>query len=319
MTEMAARVVDGRIITPREELAARLDAEWALGLTGNTRAAYLNDITLWRAWCAGQGIDPADARKPHVDQWITGQQQAGYAKRTIARRVSAVASWYDYLRDATAGTAVPLAASNPAHTRRRPRVARDDSPTLGLTREQARLLTAAADADGPRSAALIRLLLGNGLRAGSAVSARIENMTEDQGHRVIMLAGKGDARRKVPLAPPTYAAIGRMLAARGNPEAGPLFATRTGRPVDRHYVFRLVRRLAARAGIPTAGRLSPHSARKTFASDAISRGVALHQLQNDMWHADPRTTEGYILAWGGLDKSTCYVVAGDFEPEAGGE
>ena len=198
-------------------------------------------------------------------------------------------------------------------------MARDDSPTLGLTKAQARLLVAAADSDGLRSAALIRFLLDNGLRVGSVVGARIENITEDDGHHVILLKGKGDARRKVAVPPPAYNAIMRMLAARGNPPSGPLFATRTGRPVDRHYVVRLVRRLAAAAGISVAARLSPHSLRHSFATEALKRGVSLHQLQDDMWHADPRTTEVYNRARNRLDKSAAYVVAGEFEPEADDE
>jgi len=318
MTKVERRepaVIDGRIVTPRMELAARLDAEWPGVLTGNTRSAYLNDLALWRRWCEVRGLDPLDARKPDVDRWIRDQQDAGFAKRTIARRVSAVAAWYGFLRDSTAGTALPLAAENPARTRRRPKVARDDSPTLGLTKAQARLLVAAADSDGLRSAALIRLLLDNGLRVGTAVSARIEDMTEDDGHHVILLRGKGDARRKTAIPPPAYSAIMRMLAARGSPASGPLFATRTGRPVDRHYVLRLVRRLAGAAGIPAAGRLSPHSLRHSFATEALKRGVSLHQLQDDMWHADPRTTEVYNRARNRLDKSAAYVVAGEFEPE----
>lgn len=308
--------IDGRVITPRTQLAARLTDEWTALLPANTRSAYDNDWRLWRDWCAAHDLDLLDIRKPHIDRWIMDQTTAGFAKRTIARRVSAVSSWYDFLRDSTAGTDLVLAPENPAKTKRRPKVARDDSPTLGLTKAQARLLVAAADSDSLRSAALIRLLLDNGLRVGSVVGARIEDMTEDDGHHVILLRGKGDARRKVAVPPPAYSAIMRMLAARGNPASGPLFATRTGRPVDRHYVLRLVRRLAAAAGISVAARLSPHSLRHSFATEALKRGVSLHQLQDDMWHADPRTTEVYNRARNRLDKSAAYVVAGEFEPEA---
>ena len=187
--------IDGRVITPRTELAVRITAEWRDLLTGNTRAAYLADLALWHQWCRRQGTDPLDARKPDADRWIASQLGDGLAKRTVARRVSAVASWYEFLRDSTAGTPVPLAAENPARTRRRPKVSRDDTPTIGLSKAQCRQLILAAADDSPRSGALIRFLLGNGLRVGTAVSARIEDMTEDDGHRVILLTGKGDVRR----------------------------------------------------------------------------------------------------------------------------
>jgi site-specific recombinase XerD len=307
--------IDGLIITPQMELAARLTDEWHGTLDeGNTAAAYANDLNLWRTWCAANGIDPLTARKSDTGKWIREQQARGFAKRTIARRVSAVAAWYEFLHEETANSPVVLAAENPARTRKRPKVARDDSPTLGLSKAHARQLILAADADSLRSGALMRFLLGNGLRVGTVVSARIEDVAEDDGHHVIFLRGKGDVRRKAPIPPPGYNAITKMLAERSHPTEGPLFATSTGRPVDRHYIFRLVRRLAVRAEIPSAAHLSPHSLRHSFATEALKRGVSLHQLQDDMWHADSRTTEIYNRARNRLDKSAAYVVAGEFEP-----
>lgn len=311
--------LDGQVVTPQHQLARRLTDEWLGDLTSATHEAYRRDLTLWHEWCAANGVDPLAARKTNVNQWIKDQQAEGLAKRTIARRVSAVASWYTYLHDETKEADAPLAVVNPAKTKKRPNVARDSSPTLSITSAEARALVAAADADGPRSAALIRVLLDNGFRVGSIVGARIENLAEDDGHHVIMLAGKGDSRHKAALPPPAYRAIRAMLASRGDPAEGPLFATSTGRPVDRFYVFRLVRRLAGKAGISSAAHLSPHSMRKTFATQANRRGVPLRRIQQDMWHADARTTEGYIAASKGLDDSAAYKVSGDFEPVAEGE
>jgi integrase/recombinase XerD len=315
MTELGIRPLEGRVVQPGTgSIVARVTGDWLAGLAPATRAAYEGDLGHWHSWCEAQRLDPLAARKSDTSRWIAEMQAAGIAKRTIARRVSAAASWYTALDEATDG-ALPLAAQNPARTKRRPRTGRDDSPTIGLTRAEARALIAAADADGPRSSALMRLLLGNGLRVSTVTGARIEDMAEDGGHHVIMLAGKGDVRRKVALPPAVYTAIMRMLAGRGAPAEGPVFATRTGRAVDRHYIFRLVRRLSAKAGIPAAPRLSPHSMRHSFATEALRKGVPLHQVQDDMWHADPRTTEGYDRALNRLEKSSAYLVAAEFEPD----
>ena len=43
--------IDGRVITPRTELAVRIPAEWRDLLTGKTPAAYLADLALWHQWC----------------------------------------------------------------------------------------------------------------------------------------------------------------------------------------------------------------------------------------------------------------------------
>jgi site-specific recombinase XerD len=60
---------------------------------------------------------------------------------------------------------------------------------------------------------------------------------------------------------------------RAPPPAAPLFATTSGAALDRAEVFRLVRRLARSAGLPAAGRLSPHSLRHSFATIARDEGV----------------------------------------------
>jgi integrase/recombinase XerD len=312
VTEIEARPIEGRIVPAgADAVVVRLTADWLSTFARATELAYRTDLEHWRAWCEVRGLNVLAARRSDVERWITEQQAEGIAKRTIARRVSVASSWYAFIEEGADGQ---LCARNPAKTRRRPKTDRDDSPTVGLTRMQAQALIAAADTDGPRSAALIRLLLGNGLRIGTAVGARIENMTEDDGHHVISLIGKGDVRRKVPIPPTVYAAIMRMLAGRGNPAEGPLFVTSTGRAMDRHYAFRLVRRIALRAGISTAGQLSPHSMRHTFATEALRKGVPLHQVQDDMWHADPRTTETYNRARNRLEKNSAYLVAAEFEP-----
>jgi integrase/recombinase XerD len=314
VTDLEIAAIQGIVVPVGDAaIAARLTGDWLESFGDATAAAYSRDLGHWHDWCASQEIDPLAARMSKVDKWIIEQRAAGVAKRTIGRRVSAVASWYDFLRRESDGRLTP---HNPAKTKHRPNASKDDSPTLGLTPAQAKALIAAADADSARSSALIRFLLGNGLRVGSVTGALIENMAEDDGHHVIMLAGKGDTHRKVPIPPTVYAAIVRMLAERGYPTSGPLFATSTGRAVDRHYVFRLVRRLAAAAKIPVAGKLSPHSMRHTFATQALRR-KPLHRVQQDMWHADPRTTEGYDRAKDGLEQASAYVVAADFEPDDG--
>ena len=89
---------------------------------------------------------------------------------------------------------------------------------------------------------------------------------------------------------------------------GPLFVTATGARLDRHSVFRLVRRLAGVAGIPAAARLSPHSLRHAFATAARDEGVPLEDVQDAMGHADPRTTRRYDRDRHNLDRDPSYTI-----------
>ncbi|MGC4952967.1 tyrosine-type recombinase/integrase [Actinomadura citrea] len=83
----------------------------------------------------------------------------------------------------------------------------------------------------------------------------------------------------------------------------PLFTTRTGRPIDRPYVFRLLRRVAAAAGIPGADRLNLHGLRHTVLTFLLAEGTPLHDVQDLAGHADPRTTRRYDDDQGALERS----------------
>ena len=89
---------------------------------------------------------------------------------------------------------------------------------------------------------------------------------------------------------------------------GPLLVTSTGARLDRHAVFRLVRRLARAAGISAWAKLSPHSLRHAFATTARAQGVPLEDVQDAMGHADPRTTRRYDRDRYNLDRDPAYAV-----------
>jgi integrase len=111
------------------------------------------------------------------------------------------------------------------------------------------------------------------------------------------------------LAPGTATALDAYLERRGAPTDGPVFVTATGGRLDRHSVFRLVRRLAAAAGIPAAALLSPHSLRHAFATEARAQGVPLEDVQDAMGHADPRTTRRYDRDRHNLDRDPSYTLS----------
>ena len=157
-------------------------------------------------------------------------------------------------------------------------MSRDHSATVGLTPDEVDALLAAAAADtGPaaiRHRAVLAFLADLGLRVGELVGLDVTDIGAERGHRSIRFVGKGGKSRRRALTPAAAAALDDYLAARGHPADGPLFVTAHGARIDRHAVFRLVRRLAQQAGIPGADRLSPHSLRHAFATTARDGGRA---------------------------------------------
>jgi integrase/recombinase XerD len=290
----------------------RLTATWLAELAGHTRVAYFRDLAHYLAWCQREALDPRTARPSDLSAYRTRLDHLAAA--SVHRRLAAISSWYRYLV-ANSDGAVP---ANPATAVRRPSVDRDASATAGLTAEEVRALLAAADAavaartgGAParhlaslRDRALLRLLAGLGLRIGEALALDVDSLTHNQGRRTVRYLAKGGRWRERPLPAPAQAALDDYLAARARaadvPVArltGALFAT-TGRTsaagrLGEPAAFRLVRRLAADAQLPAAGRLSPHSLRHAFATNARELGVPLEDVQDAMGHADARTTRRY--------------------------
>jgi integrase/recombinase XerD len=267
-------------------------------LSEHTRAAYRRDVAGWLSWCAGRELDPLAASFLDVNAYARGLESSGLAPSTVARKMSGLSSWYEFLVKLRAVEVNPVAGAD------RPPVARDHSATVGLTADEVDALIAAAD--GPRNRAMILLLADLGLRVGELVGLDVTDVGWERGHRCVRFVGKGGKPRRRVLTAAAAQALDQYVGGRSE---GPLFVTSTGGRVDRHAVFRLIRRLAARAGIAAADRLSPHSLRHAFATAARDEGVPLEDVQDAMGHADPRTTRRYDRDRHNLDRDPAYTIA----------
>ena len=249
--------------------AWRLAAAFLVGFRGHTRRAYFSDIRAWYAWCASAGVHPLEAERHHVDRWIAEltelpQAQTGKpaAASSVARRLSCLSGLYEY-----AVVDAGLIDSSPLVRVKRPKVS-DHSSTVGLDEKELVKLLEAAEADGLRSAALITLLALNGLRIDEALSRDVEHLTYDFGHRVLELTRKGAKRSTEALAPATARALEAYIGER----TGAIFLDRTGKRMTEPSAWRLVRRLARRAGLPAADRISRSCAQRHHRS-AQRRGA----------------------------------------------
>jgi integrase/recombinase XerD len=277
----------------RAATADRVATAFLLGYSNpGTREGYARDLRSWWDWCDRAGIEVLDARRPHLDLYARGLEAEDLAPATVARRLAVIAGFYAYAVEEGV-----LARSPAAHTKR-PKVG-EESPRLGLDREEARALLDAASESV--DAGLVCLLLLNGLRVSEAISARVEDLEQVRGHRVLRVRGKGGRVDQVPLAPRTAGAIDRLLAGRTD---GFLLAPEG---MSRYQAARAVRRLAKAAGITKI--ISPHSLRHTAVTLALDSGVSLRDVQDLARHADPRTTRRYDRARGALDRHATYALA----------
>jgi integrase/recombinase XerD len=287
--------------------AWRLAAAFLVGFRGHTRRAYFNDIKAWYAWCAEVGVAPLDAQRHHVDRWIAEQTEQPQpttskpaAPATVARRLSCLSGLYEY-----AVVDVGLIESSPVIRVKRPKVS-DQSSTVGLDEKELIALMGAAEADGLRSAALVTLLALNGLRIGEALALDVPHLTYDFGHRVLGLVRKGNKRSTEALAPATSRVLEAYI---GDRISGPIFLNGKGQRLTEPTAWRLVRRLARRARLPAADRLSPHSLRHSSITAALNAGVPFRDVQDFAGHADPRTTRRYDRSRNNLDRHATYALA----------
>ncbi|KWX01335.1 Integrase family protein [Carbonactinospora thermoautotrophica] len=278
----------------------RLAAAFLLSHQGNTREAYQRDLAHFAAWCARHEVDMLAVTRAHLDAYTEQQRRDGAAPATISRRLSALSGFYAYAVEEG------VLARNPAARVRRPKVG-DNVQSTGLSKEEAVILLDAAEAHSPRTAVVVQLLLLLGLRVSELCRARVEDLGYERGHRVLTVTRKGGRRQRMVIPPRAIDALERYLAGR---DSGPLVATATGRPMDRHAVWRLLRRLARDCLPHLADRLHPHDLRHACATLALDAGAELRDVQDLLGHADPRTTRRYDRARHNLDRSPTYAVAG---------
>lgn len=315
--DLALPAAGGTVAVPVGDLLNFTDA-WLANrrLSEHTREAYRRDVASFLAWCTEHGVEALGAKFTHVNEYAraleaTTDPRSGrtLAASTVARKLAGLSSWYDFLLKLGAVQANPVSAAD------RPSVDRDHSGTVGMSPQEVDALLSAARADCSRSHAIMVLLADLGLRVSEAVNLDLSDVGSEAGHRTVRFTGKGGKPRRRALAPVTATVLDGYLAERARAArvdvadlSGPVFVTETGRPMDRTSVFRLVRRLAKRAGIPSAAQLSPHSLRHAFATTARGEGVPLEDVQDAMGHADPRTTRRYDRDRHNLDRDPSYTI-----------
>ena len=280
-------------LPPSDALVAWLDhLRVEVGASPHTLEAYERDVRFVIA-----ALPPAEQggvdrfTRDGLLRWLHGERGSGRASASTARRLAAFRSFIRFCRslaplptDPTAG--LPPAKRPKALPKVLSRGSVDRLVEAGSTKEASHPLAL-------RDRALLECLYAAGARVSEACDWRIEDVRLDDGF--VRCVGKGRKERWVPLGLPARDAVRAWLAS-GRPRCRPgasdrLFLSRTGKPLDRHRVFRLLRERGAVAGV--SGPLSPHVLRHSFATHLLAGGADLRAVQEMLGHADVTTTEIY--------------------------
>ena len=272
-------------------------AAFLAGYSGLTRDAYALDLRQFLAWCYEHELRLFAVRRADIECFARDLEVRGRAPSTVARRLCTIAGFYRYAEQEG------LLERSPAAHVRRPRLDYE-SHAVGLDRKEVGALLVAAGLASSSEHALVSLLAINGLRVSEALGADIDALGIERGHRTLTVLRKGGKIVTIPLAPRTARAIDLAV---GERVEGPIFLGHNGERLDRHAAWRIVRRLARKAGINKP--VGPHTLRHAFITAALDAGVPLRDVQEAASHADPRTTMRYDRARVSLDRHATYIVA----------
>jgi len=271
------------------------------GAQSNTLSAYRRDLDDFSSHLAGARRTVANASTDQLRRYLGELARRGLSAATVARRLSAIRQLYRFLY------AEGQRADDPAAVLEGPKRTRPLPKTLSIA-EVDRLLRAAAacEPDAPlprrlraaRLACLLETLYETGLRVSELVALPLSAARHDV--RVIVVRGKGNKERLVPLNDAAKRSMQAYLAllaeAEREPRSAPskwLFPSfgESGH-LTRQHLARELKALAAAAGL-RADRISPHVLRHAFASHLLHNGADLRVVQTLLGHADISTTQIY--------------------------
>lgn len=271
----------------RDEFLAYLRGE--CHLADNTIEAYGRDLKRFFGWLGKRRLD--SIRVGDLTEFMGTLQESGLAPASISRCVVAIRTFFKYLQ--LEGTV----SENPAELLAAQKMWQR-MPIVLSRRQVEEFLSAPRKTDSfwQRDVAMLEVLYATGCRASEVCSLRLSDLSLEQ--KYLKCTGKGGKQRMVPIGGQAIAAINQYmdqlrgdLAAKTTNTPDELFLSRSGRPLDRIQLWRLVKHYARQAGIDAG--ISPHSLRHSFATHLLAGGADLRQVQEMLGHASIQTTQIY--------------------------
>ncbi len=295
-------------------LAHWLDQQRALrGAADNTITAYCADVTGFLAFMSlhkggPQGLGAlADITTSDMRAWMAHTRGDDVGPRSLARKLSAVKSFYRWLaeREGFEPTAV-LATRSPKFQRKLPRPLSVEAARNVIDTAEFQSLTPWI---ATRDQAVITLLYGCGLRISEALSLTGADAPLPATLRII---GKGGKERMVPVLPVARQAVDAY--ARTCPHAitaeGPLFMGARGGKLAPRAVQKVMEQVRGQLGLPATA--TPHALRHSFATHLLNAGGDLRAIQELLGHASLSTTQAYT----GVDTARLIEVYARAHPKA---
>lgn len=260
------------------------------GLAANTREGYAEDVNKLLRYLSDTSTPLRRVTLDTLRDFMGDMYDLGISPRSQQRINAGIRAFFRFLR------MDGYIDDNPAELLENPKTGLHLPEVLSI--EEIDSLIGQIDmasAEGQRNRAIMETLYGCGLRVSELINLEINRVFASEEY--IVVTGKGDKQRIVPISQVALDEIARYMPQRAELKIKPadaniLFLNRRGGRLTRQMVFIIIRRLAEAAGITKD--ISPHTLRHSFATHLLEGGANLRAIQQMLGHEYISTTEIYL-------------------------
>jgi len=279
-------------------------------LAENTVASYTLDLQRYISYMEDvHGLSSVDRIEDgHIRAFLSSLTEVGLAANSVARNLSAIRMFHRFLlNEGQISKDVSELVDSPKLPKRLPKIL--DIPDI---EDMIAVINTETDL-GIRDRAMLELLYGCGLRISELLDLRLPSILMQQGF--LRIFGKGNKERMVPAGEEAlawlkkYITYSRSVLARKSLESGDtVFLNRSGRPLSRMGIWKILQQYARAARIDKM--VSPHVFRHSFATHLLEGGADLRAVQEMLGHSSISTTQIYTH----LDRSYLKEIHKSFHP-----
>jgi len=263
------------------------------GLSKNTLSSYKIDLDQFVDFIQKKNVKTIESREKEIKEFINTFRQRGYEKSTISRKISSLTHFFNFLLEENEIKTNPFKNFQvPKQKKKLPIIL--SSKHIDKILEFTKLDQSIA---GVRLYTMIEILYATGIRVSELVEMKLSSVYEDK--NFLLVAGKGNKERLVPISNKTRETLDKYLSIRGNffndkNNSEWLFPSKRSSMghITRQRFNQLLKQLNIEANIGIKS-ISPHKLRHAFATHLLENGMDLRSLQQILGHSDISTTQIY--------------------------
>ena len=258
--------------------------------SAHTVLSYNTDLSALVLFLKGEGIQSfKDVHKEELRSFIGSLLDAGFNKRSVARKIAALRSFFKYLRRHKFIEGNPsLVLINPKLPKKLPMFLDESS--------MEQLLSSAEEPtfESKRDKAILELFYSTGIRLSELINLHDSDIKYSEG--ILKVKGKGNKERIVPIGKKAMKAMMEYMTVRSVAEGTqaddlPTFITASGKKLYPQAVGRIVRKYIAT--VSEMEKKSPHVLRHTFATHLLNHGADVRAVKELLGHESLSTTQVY--------------------------